>query len=323
MAKFTWKGSPAIKRQGIVLDPEKDVPWPCHMAYNAGVVKFNGRYNMLFRNIFWNERYGKSTRRIGRAVSDDGIRWDVDPDFWFRPDGITNPEDPRMTVCDGRVYVTFTENCRDGIRGCIAVTDDFENYEILSMSAPDNRNMIVFPERRNGKFLRLERPFRAYGMRGEDRYDMWFSDSPDARYWGNTHLVLRANDLPYCNWKNGPSGQPIRTDKGWLVIFHATHYDPDTVYPTWRDENWHKVYCAGIMMLDLEEPWKIVGISQDPLMVPEEPYETDGFRSYTIFPSATLLEDDGTVRIYYGACDTVLALATAKLDDLIGLCKPL
>jgi len=76
------------------------------------------------------------------------------------------------------------------------------------------------------------------------------------------------------------------------------------------------------MMLDLEEPWKIVGISQDPLMVPEEPYETDGFRSYTLFPSATLLEDDGTVRIYYGACDTVLALATAKLEDLMDLCKP-
>jgi beta-1,4-mannooligosaccharide/beta-1,4-mannosyl-N-acetylglucosamine phosphorylase len=227
-----------------------------------------------------------------------------------------------MTVCEGRVYVTFTENSRDGIRGCIAVTDDFEKYEILSMSAPDNRNMIIFPEKVEGKFVRLERPFRAYGMRGDDKYDTWFSDSPDCRYWGNTHLVLRANDLPFCNWKNGPSGQPIKTDKGWLTVFHATHYDPDTEYPTWRSENWHKLYCAGIMMLDLEEPWKIVGISQDPLMVPEEPYETDGFRSYTLFPSATLLEDDGTVRIYYGACDTVLALATAKLDDLIDLCKP-
>jgi beta-1,4-mannooligosaccharide/beta-1,4-mannosyl-N-acetylglucosamine phosphorylase len=98
--------------------------------------------------------------------------------------------------------------------------------------------------------------------------------------------------------------------------------DPTTEYPTWRSENWHKLYCAGIMLLDLKEPWKIRGISQDPLMVPETPYETDGFRSYTIFPSATILEDDGTVRIYYGACDTVLALATAELDDLVGLCKP-
>jgi beta-1,4-mannooligosaccharide/beta-1,4-mannosyl-N-acetylglucosamine phosphorylase len=76
------------------------------------------------------------------------------------------------------------------------------------------------------------------------------------------------------------------------------------------------------MLLDLEEPWRIVGLSKDPLMVPEAPYETDGYRSFTIFPSATILEDDGTVRIYYGACDTVVALATAKLDDLIGLCTP-
>ena len=71
-------------------------------------------------------------------------------------------------------------------------------------------------------------------------------------------------------------------------------------------------------------PAKIVGLSKEPLMVPEAPYdyETDGYRSYTLFPCATILEDDGTVRIYYGACDTVVALATAKLDDLIDLCKP-
>jgi len=134
MAKFTWKGSPVVKRQGIVLDPEKDVPWPCHMAYNAGIVKFGGRYAMLFRNIYWNERYGKSTRSIGRGFSDDGIHWDVDEDFRFKPEGITNPEDPRLIVVEGRVYVTFTENSRDGIQGCIAVTDDLENYEMLSMS---------------------------------------------------------------------------------------------------------------------------------------------------------------------------------------------
>jgi beta-1,4-mannooligosaccharide/beta-1,4-mannosyl-N-acetylglucosamine phosphorylase len=158
MAKFTWKGSSVITRHGPVLRPE-DVPWPCHMAYNAGIVKRDGRYAMLFRNIYWNERYGKSTRSIGRAFSDDGITWDVDPDFRFKPEGITNPEDPRMTICEGRVYVTFTENSRDGIRGCIAVTDDFENYEILSMSAPDNRNMVLFPEKsRDGRYLRLERP---------------------------------------------------------------------------------------------------------------------------------------------------------------------
>ena len=76
------------------------------------------------------------------------------------------------------------------------------------------------------------------------------------------------------------------------------------------------------MLLDLEDPAKIVGISREPLMVPQTPYETDGYRSYTLFPTATILEDDGVVKIYYGVCDTAIALATAKLDDLIDLCKP-
>ncbi len=324
MGKFTWKGSPVVKRyEGNPIFTAEDVPFPCSMAYNAGIVKWEGRYVMMFRFIYWDEPYGKSTRGLGLAYSDDGIHgWEVEKDFRFKPEGTTLPEDPRLIVIEGRVYVCFADNTRQGLRGGIAVTDDFENFELLSLSAPDNRNMVLFPEKINGMFGRLERPFPVYGRREPEAFETWYSDSPDCRYWGNTQLVLKYDDVPFCNRKNGPSGQPIKTDKGWLTLFHATHYDPDTVYPTWRDENWHKLYCVGIMLLDLENPAKIVGLSMDPLMIPEAPYEIDGFRSYTLFPCATLLEDDDTVRIYYGACDTVMALATAKLDDLIDLCTP-
>jgi beta-1,4-mannooligosaccharide/beta-1,4-mannosyl-N-acetylglucosamine phosphorylase len=233
-------------------------------------------------------------------------------------------EDPRLIVVEDRVYMCFADNTYQGLRGCIAVTDDFKCFEILSASAPDNRNMVLFPERIGGKFVRLERPFPVYGRREQEAFETWCSESPDCRYWGNTKLLLKYDDVPYCNLKNGPSGQPIKTDRGWLTIFHAAHLDPDTVYPTWRNESWHKLYCAGIMMLDLADPSRIVGLARDPLMVPQAPYtyETDGFRSYTLFPCATLLEDDGTVRIYYGACDTVTCLATAKLADLVALCEP-
>jgi beta-1,4-mannooligosaccharide/beta-1,4-mannosyl-N-acetylglucosamine phosphorylase len=323
MAKFTWKGSSVVKRyEGNPILTAKDVPFPSDMTYNAGVVKWGGRYVMLFRNLHWVDRYKKYDQSTRMALSDDGIHWTVQEDFSFKPEGTTMPEDPRMTVLEGRVYVTFADNTPQGLRGGIAVTDDFEHFELLSLSAPDNRNMIVFPERIGGMIARLERPFPVYGRREPEAFETWYSESPDGRFWGNTRLVLKYDDVPFCNRKNGPAGQPIKTDKGWLTIFHATHFDPDTVYPTWRDENWHKLYCAGIMLLDLEEPWRIVGLSKEPLMVPEAPYETDGYRSYTIFPAATLLEDDGTVRIYYGACDTVVALATAKLEDLIDLCKP-
>jgi len=325
MGKFTWTSSPVVNRyEGNPILAARDMPFPSHMVYNAAAVKFGGRYVMMFRNLVWDEPYRSYTHFLGLAYSDDGLNWEVERDFRFKPEGTRFPADPRMTVIEGRVYVCFAEVTPHGLRGAIAVTGDFENYEMLSMSAPDNRNMVLFPERIGGKFARLERPFPVYGRREPEAFETWYSDSPDCRYWGNTQLVLEYDAVPFCNRKNGPAGQPIKTDRGWLTLFHAVHYDPDTVYPSWRDETWHKLYCVGIMMLDLEEPWRIVGLSREPLMVPEAPYdyETDGCRSYTIFPCATILEDDGTVRIYYGACDTVVALATARLDDLIDLCKP-
>ncbi len=326
MAKFTWKDSSVAKRyEGNPVLKGEDMPYPTHMVYNAGVVKWKGQYVMMFRQIYWTERYKTYDARLGMAYSKDGIHWEVDKDARFHPKGITKPEDPRLTVLDGRIYVTFCDNTPYGLRGAIAVTDDLVNWELLYDSAPDNRNMVIFPERVNGKICRLERPFPVYGRREKEAFDIWFSDSPDGRYWGNTQRVLGYESVPFCTDKIGAAGQPIKTKKGWVTLFHATHEDPTTLLPTWRNEDWHKVYCAGIMMLDLNEPWKVVGLSKEPFMIPTAPYdyETRGYRSVTIFPTATVLEDDGkTVRIYYGACDTVMALATAKLDDMIALCKP-
>ena len=88
----------------------------------------------------------------------------------------------------------------------------------------------------------------------------------------------------------------------------------------WEDI-WQKRYCAGIMLLDSDNPEKIIGMSKLPLIAPEEIYETDeGFRTNVIFPGGMILEDDGEVKIYYGASDTVECMATANVNDLISLC---
>ena len=87
------------------------------------------------------------------------------------------------------------------------------------------------------------------------------------------------------------------------------------------ERKWKKRYCAGIMLLDLEDPTKIVGMSKLPLIAPETYYETQyGFRKHVIFPGGMILEDNGEVKIYYGASDTVECLATARLEELIALC---
>jgi beta-1,4-mannooligosaccharide/beta-1,4-mannosyl-N-acetylglucosamine phosphorylase len=225
-------------------------------------------------------------------------------------------------VVDGRLVMCFAVDTAHGVLGGIATTEDFEKWDILSMSAPDNRNMVLFPEKVNGQYVRLERPMPVYS-RGRDRFDMWMSDSPDLRYWGNTRFVLGVEHLPYANDKIGPAAPPIKTQKGWLTTLHVVDRDNTRGKNGW-EPSWQKRYCAGLCLLDLNEPWKVVGLMKEPLLAPEADYETDdGFRAQVIFPTGCVLEDDGEVKIYYGAADTVVCLATAHVDDLVAACTPI
>jgi len=229
--------------------------------------------------------------------------------------------DPRLTVMDGRCYMCFAVDTKHGVCGGIAVTDDFERFEVLSVSVPDNRNMVLFGEKIGGKYLRLERPFPVYSRGGRDRFDIWASDSPDLRYWGNSHLVLGVEDVPYANDKLGPAAPPVKTPQGWLTTFHAVDRDSSRGKNGWEDV-WQKRYTAGIMLLDLDEPWRVIGMSKTPLLAPEAPYEVEGgFRNHAIFPGGMILEESGEVKIYYGAADATECLATADVGDLVKLCS--
>ncbi|NHN31434.1 glycoside hydrolase family 130 protein [Paenibacillus agricola] len=306
-----------------VLAP-KDVPYSPSLVFNAGVTKFEGKYIMVFRNDYADmgtkQMLPGSTTNLGLAYSNDGIHWDVQPlPCWeWNDEEIIRVYDPRLTVLEGKVYMCFAVDTKHGVRGGIAVTEDFSSFKVLSMSIPDNRNMVLFPERINGNYVRLERPFTVYS-RGRDQFDMWLSESPDLRYWGDSDLVLAVEQVPYANDKIGPAAPPIKTKQGWLTTFHAVDIDSSRGKNGW-EASWIKRYCAGIMLLDLDNPRKVIGMYKEPLLAPEAPYETDGFRSDVIFPGGMILEDSGEVKLYYGAADTVECLATADVDDLIRLC---
>jgi predicted GH43/DUF377 family glycosyl hydrolase len=181
---------------------------------------------------------------------------------------------------------------------------------------------VVWTERIGGKYVRLERPFPVYGRGGVDRFDIWLADSPDLRYWGNIQLVLGVEDVPYANDKIGPAAPPVRTEKGWLTLFHAVDRDNNRGKNGW-EEKWQKRYTAGVMLLDRDDPRKIVGLSREPLMVPEAPYEVSGgIRNHVIFPGGMILEKSGEVKLYYGSADTVECLATADVGELLALCAP-
>ena len=301
-----------------------DLPYPATLVFNAGVAKYQGRYVMVFRNDYGGKPGTDhfAGTNIGVAFSDDGIHWEPRAKPWieWKTDEIRRAYDPRITVVDGKVYLCFAVDTKHGVRGGVAITEDFDRWTVLSLSAPDNRNMVLFPGRRNGKLMRLERPFPVYGRGAPEAFDLWFSDSPDGAYWGNTQLVLGSEQVPWANSKIGPGAPPIETREGWLTAFHAVNKDTTKPLPAWHPD-WFKTYTIGLMLLDLEEPWKIKGMYRQPLLAPEAPYECEGYRGHVLFPGGMILEDSGEVKLYYGAADTVECLATAHVDDLLALCR--
>lgn len=317
-----YVSSSVIKKLEKPVLTRFDVPYKAALTFNAGVTKYNGKYVMVFRNDYGDYDAQKlEGTNIGLAFSDDGIKWEVQPNPCFKLEDkeIRRGYDPRLTVIDGVCYMCFAVDTNHGVCGGIAKTEDFDKFDILSISAPDNRNMVLFPEKIDGLFTRLERPMPVYS-RGRDRFDMWFAQSPDLRFWGNNKLVMGVEDVPFANDKIGPAAPPVKTEKGWLTTFHAVELDRTRGKHGW-EERWQKMYTAGICLLDLEDPSKVIGMYDKPLIASDLAWEKDeGFRTDVIFPGGMILEDSGEVKIYYGAADTVECLATADVNDLIKLC---
>ena len=338
------KTATCVKKLEKPILTKDDIPYPAELIFNAGVAKVNGKYVMVFRNDYIaddaEDKKRFSGTSVGVAVSENGIDgWHVNPkpliDYQWYKQKCTNAlgkvekikdivrlYDPRITVIEGEMYLCLAMDTLHGLRGCIAkLSEDLESYEIISASVPDNRNMVLFPEKIGGYYVRLERPFSTYGRKVKERYEVWMSKSPDLKFWGESELVLAADDVPYSNNKIGPAAPPIKTPQGWLTVFHAVDMEEDREQNGPWSTTWKKRYTAGIMLLDLEDPAKIIGMCKEPLIAPELPHESEvGYRQNVIFPGGMILEDDGEVKIYYGAADTVECVATAKLDDLIALC---
>lgn len=345
------KGADCIRKLDAPILTKDNIPYDAEFIFNAGVAKIGGKYVMIFRNDYnfdvscYPRNFGDNRGiAIGIAVSDNGVdNWKVHEKplvdmHWAAGDqtpgvdsfGKTFSEypdilrlyDPRIIPMEGKIYLCLAMDTVHGLRGCIAkLNDTLDDFEVISASVPDNRNMVLFPEKIDGYYVRLERPFPVYS-RGKDRFDIWMSKSPDLKFWGESKLVLGVEDVPFANDKIGPAAPPIKTEYGWLTLFHAVDKEEEGRGQTEWDLGWNKRYTAGIMLLDLKDPSRVIGMSKLPLMVPDMPYESDyGFRQNVIFPGGMILEDNGEVKIYYGSADSVECVAFSTLDELIALCK--
>jgi beta-1,4-mannooligosaccharide/beta-1,4-mannosyl-N-acetylglucosamine phosphorylase len=304
-----------------------DLPYPGTLVYNPGVVRAPDRYVMVFRvdHGYSAERvgYGFASIDLGIAFSDDGVSWKVQQRTVLGE--LKNQEnlwayDPRLMMIGDACYLTFCLDTRHGMRAGIARTTDFESFEVISLSTPDLRNVVLFPETHGNEYLRLERPFPIYLRRTwgqQDRFDIWLSRSPDLRHWGDSELLLAVEQVPYATEKIGPGSPPVRTEAGWLAIFHAVDTDPERCPSGWEG-TWVKRYTAGAMLLDLDEPSRLIGISGEPILVPQEPYEiTKGFRPNVVFPTGLVIDGD-ECRVYYGAADSFICLACGSTAEVLG-----
>jgi predicted GH43/DUF377 family glycosyl hydrolase len=187
----------------------------------------------------------------------------------------------------------------------LAKTKDFNKVERVSLiTEVDYRNLVIFPEKINGLYARLDRPHSEINP-----WSIWISYSPDLKYWGESKLIMKPLQYHWDEMKIGPGAPPVKTERGWLSIYHG-------VFPTMDG----CVYRLGAALHDLQDPAKIIGVGDDWILQPEEPYELTGYVHNVVFTCGAVPEEDGTLKIYWGGADTVICAGTAKIDDLIDLC---
>ncbi len=206
---------------------------------------------------------------------------------------------------DGEFLLTYSAYSRNGVRIALAKTKDFKSVERVALiSQADMRNVVIFPEKIEGRYARLDRPHSRISP-----WAIWISYSPDLVHWGESQLVMRPLQYHWDEMKIGPGAPPIKTDKGWLHIYHGVFQTMDG-----------SIYRLGAALHDLKNPARIIGVADDWILQPVDPWETTGYVHNVVFTCGCIPEADGTVRIYWGGADTVMCTGSAGIDDLVDLC---
>lgn len=300
-----YQGNPVIK-------PE-DFPVTMRAVYNsAAIKKADGKYVMLCRVNQLNHR-----TLLWGADSADGLNWTLRPEPFQMPDtpiwqktASSVYYDPRITWIDGRYLVLLACQGPGGTRVALFESYDLEQLQFINfINAPDNRNMVIFPQKSSdGRYIRLERP-NLPDMGGKG--NIWLSFSPDLIHWGDSYEVLQSTELwNFAYGGLGPSTVPFLTSEGWLIIFHAIMQNCTT-----------REYSAGAALLDRDEPWKVRHLTRHPILYPETEYELRGLVEHVCFPCSMIVEPDNSVKVYYGAADTVQCVAQGQLEDIIYACQ--
>ena len=311
------------------------LPWRAATVFNpACLIDDDGKFYLF-------ERATESLRplkcHVGLLASEDGVHFDLVQDQpVLSPEDFPQPcgtiEDPRVVKLEGKYYMTYArrkfaslchptgtgipeyeehpeapEEHLNHYQAGIAVSDDKIHWTDLGLVTEDtthDRDLVLFPEKINGRYAMLRRPESWVGADyGTDKPSIWITFSDDLANWDEPTLICK----PEASWEDrkvGAATPPLKTDEGWLTLYHGV-------------EDATSTYRVGAMLLDLEDPSKVLARTADFLMEPEAYYEKCGvIIPNTIFPTGNVIKDD-TIYLYYGCCDTCIALATASVEDVM------
>ncbi|HWO55063.1 glycoside hydrolase family 130 protein [Paenibacillus sp. FSL M7-1455] len=241
------------------------------------------------------------------ARSKDGHHFTIEDKPFIYP---SNPlevfgiEDPRITQIGDTYYIYFSAVSPVGIGEAMVSTKDFRTWTHHGLIfGPDNKDVIIFPEQINGKYYALHRPT----TKSVGRPEIWIAESDNLLYWGNHKHLIGLRQGMWDSGRIGGGAVPIKTEQGWLELYHGATRD-------------HR-YCMGAVLLDLNDPSKVIARSGKPVMEPEADYETNGFFGEVVFSCGATVHGD-VVRMYYGVADTSMACAELSLSEILESLEP-
>lgn len=241
------------------------------------------------------------------VFSDDGVHFYEDSKYppvfgsgFYESFGI---EDCRVATMDDGYYLTFTEVSPVAVGVGMMHTRDFRHFTHEGMIfPPHNKDCALFEEKIDGRYYALHRP-SSPELGGNY---MWIAESPDRIHWGRHKCVATTRKGFFDSARLGAGASPIRTDEGWLVIYHGADSS--------------NRYCLGAMLLDLKDPSRVLARSSEPIMEPVAPYEQTGFFGNVVFTNGQIVDGD-TVHIYYGASDEVICKADFSIKEILAMLK--
>lgn len=286
----------------------RDIPYPANTVFNAAAARLEGETLLLLRI---EDRRGFS--HLTAARSRDGVSgWKIEKKPTLAPSPERHPEetwgieDARVTFIEdlGKWAVAYTAYSDLAPLVSLALTEDFRQFERLGpVLPPENKDAALFGAKFSGRYAMLHRPMPACPGAGAH---IWISFSPDLKHWGGHRVLLRARQGGWWDAnKIGLSAPPLRTDEGWLLLYHGV-----------RATVSGSIYRLGLALLDLDDPTRVIRRSDEWVFGPETPYERVGDVDNVVFPCGWTLRGD-ELRVYYGGADNCVALATGSLAGVL------